>query len=216
MPQARLALTIPESTWIHDVSVAHPDLTFQVNATLAGETSGIALLELHVDDPLPVIAAIRDRDDVVDLELLWKRDDRALLQVETTHPFLLVPAWRAGVPLTTPFEIRDGTATWEVTTSNARLSSLGEHLDDVGIAFDIEYVRDVGEGAADRLLTDRQQELLLAALAQGYYDNPREATLSAVADSLDVSKSTCSDVLHRAEGAVLRWFADEHVAGTPS
>lgn len=36
-------------------------------------------------------------------------------------------------------------------------------------------------------------------------------TLTEVAAVLDVSKATCSDVLHRAEGKIARWFAETHV-----
>ncbi|WP_338032974.1 helix-turn-helix domain-containing protein [Haloterrigena salina] len=67
------------------------------------------------------------------------------------------------------------------------------------------------EQATQVPLTDRQFEVFLTALDAWYYDVPREATLTAVASALGVTKSTCSDVLHRAESAVARWFADESV-----
>lgn len=210
MPQARLSVTLPEETWIHSLSTAHPDVTFRVVATLAGEESGVALVELLAADPVPVVTDVERQPDVTDLALIWKRDDEALLQVETEDPLPLAPVWQAGVPLRTPFEIRDGRTTWETTTTDDRLAAFGDALAEAGVEFDVEYVRDVETGPADDLLTDRQLEVLRAAAERGYYGTPRTATLTEVAESLGVSKATVSDLLQRAEGKVVDWFLAEH------
>lgn len=211
MPRARLSISVPEGTWIHEASVTNPDAEFRVTAALAGERSGIALVELRTADPLSVILDADRNGDVVDLDLLWKRETEALLQVETRSPPLLVPVWRAGVPIELPFTVRDGEATWELTTSSDRFSALGSHLEELGVEYAIEYVHEIGRSAADRITTERQREVLSTALDLGYYATPREATLTDVADELDVSKATCSEILHRVEGNVLDWFADEHL-----
>lgn len=209
MPQAELAVSLPEDVWIDSVSTAYPTTDFEVVTALAGEDAGIALLRITTDDLVPILAAVEEREDVTNTDLIWKQDSTGLVQVATTSPPLLLPLWRAGIPVEMPFTIRDGTATWELTTSSERLSELGSHLDEAGIPYEVEYTTEIGTGAADRLLTDRQQEVLLTALDAGYYAVPREATLTEVAQQLDVSKATCSDILHRAESGVLTWFAEE-------
>lgn len=211
MPRAKLRISIPDTTWIHGVSVEYPETTFRVIAVMSGEGSGIALLEIRTPDPVPIIVAIERRDDVTDFDLLWKRDETTTVQVETTDPLLLFPILKAGIPLQTPFEITDGTATWEITTSSERLSGLGEGLDEAGVEFDIDFVHDEPSDPTEGLLTDRQREVLLAAIEQGYYDSPRRTTLTEVSESLDVSKATGSDVLHRVEGKVLKWFVEEYL-----
>lgn len=211
MPRAKLRISIPDTTWIHGVSVEYPETTFRVIAVMSGEGSGIALLEIRTPDPVPIIVAIERRDDVTDFDLLWKRDETTTVQVETTDPLLLFPILKAGIPLQTPFEITDGTATWEITTSSERLSGLGEGLDEAGVEFDIDFVHDEPPDPTEGLLTDRQREVLLAAIKQGYYDTPRRTTLTEVSESLDVSKATGSDVLHRVEGKVLKWFVEEYL-----
>jgi predicted DNA binding protein len=211
MPHAQLTVDLPEHTWIGDLSTAHPDVVFQVVTSIPGERTGIGLVRLTTADPLPLITDIQSRDDVEDLELLWKHDDEALIQIETSNPLPLLPVLRAGVPLKMPFDIQNGEATWEMTTLTSRLSSLGDHLDDLGIGFAIEYVREIDASQADQLLTDRQQEVLLAAVEAGYYRAPRESTLSDVAEVLDIANATCSDLLHRAEGHIIHWFVEEHM-----
>lgn len=211
MPHAKLTIDIPEQTWIGDISADHPEVLFQVVTSIPGEGTGIGLVRLVSTDPLPIITDIQTRDDVEDLELLWKHDDEALLQIQTANPLPLLPVWRAGVPLKMPFDIQNGTAAWEVTTSTSRLSNLRDQLDDLGIGFSIEHVREIDASQADRLLTDRQQEVLLTAVEAGYYRAPRESTLGDVADTLGIANATCSDVLHRAEGHVIHWFVEEHM-----
>ncbi|WP_225741135.1 helix-turn-helix domain-containing protein [Halorussus halophilus] len=206
-------MSIPERTWIHGVSTSHPDATFRVVTTLMGESSGVALVELVTDDPVSILADVERQSAVTELDLLWKHDEEALLQIETDEPLLLVPVWQAGVPLRTPFEIRDGQTTWETTTSADRLSEFGDRLADLGIGFDIEFVQSVDATESDRLLTDRQLEVLVAAAEQGYYGRPRTATLTEVAATVGISKSTCSDILQRAEGKIIDWFLAEHTGG---
>ncbi|WP_073096549.1 helix-turn-helix domain-containing protein [Haladaptatus paucihalophilus] len=211
MPHTKLIVTIPEETWIHGVSTAHPDIEFTVVATLAGETTGIALLECTASNGSEVLVDIERREDVTDLDLLWTHDDELLLQVETEAPVLLTPVWRTGVLPQTPFVVRDGEVTWELTTTSGRLSRLGDRLADAEIRFDIEYVRTFGTDFASHLLTDRQRQLVLAAFERGYYATPRTATLTEVAESVGISKATASDTLHRAEGRIIDWFIGEHV-----
>lgn len=53
-------------------------------------------------------------------------------------------------------------------------------------------------------LSDRQQEALLAALEAGYFDVPREATLSSIAGRLDISDQVLSARLRRGQANLLR------------
>ena len=65
---------------------------------------------------------------------------------------------------------------------------------------DIELLR-VNEyaslGDTDAGLTDSQREALLVALDTGYFDDPRNATLSDVAAALDISQPAASGLLRR-------------------
>ena len=212
MPLAKIDISIPDHVWIGEISNKYSDLAFQVISTQYGEETAIGLIELQSENPVPVISEIDDQDDVVELELLWKYENEALLQVETTNPQLLVPVWRAGVPLRTPFTISDGIASWEISTSWTKLSRLGEQLDSIEITYDIQSIHDFHEGRADELMTERQQEVLLTAFEAGYYDTPRKTTLTQVAESLDITKATCSDILHRAEEKIINWFVSKHMA----
>ncbi len=206
MPRARLVLGVPDSVWIGAISRAFPEATFRVLAAMPKGDQGVGLVEVTAPD-LRAIAAAMDADDTVtDVALLHRHGNRANFQFETSDPALLFPVQMSGVPLEMPFDIRDGEATWEISASRDRLSQLAEQLDAFGIPFRVEEVRQFVE--PDRLLTERQRGLLVSAVERGYYDTPRGCSLTELAAALDVAKSSVSETLHRAEGAVIKHYVE--------
>ncbi|PGF17959.1 bacterio-opsin activator [Natrinema sp. CBA1119] len=73
------------------------------------------------------------------------------------------------------------------------------------IPFRIERIFSESTQSGDRYeITDRQREALLIALEEGYFDVPRETTLSAVAAKLDISDQALSARLRRGQANLLR------------
>lgn len=204
MPQAVLTLTLPEEVWLGRLTRSHPAVRFRVLSAFAGDSAGVALVELVGPGFEDVLAAMATVDALTDLDVLQRGDDRALLQFETTLPLLLRPVQDSGTPLALPFEIADGEAVWELTASRDRLSALGEQLDAFGIQYEVDRVRE--EVDPGRVLTDRQRDLVRAAIEHGYYDTPRTCSLTELADELGLAVSTSSEILHRAEGRVMKRF----------
>ena len=209
MPRASLTVDIPADAWMHGVSTAHPAATFRVVSAVLHDGAGIGALEVVGDDPLGALARIEGAASVDQLELLWSDEREALVQFETADPALLELAHRAGVPLRTPFEVADGRAHWELTTTRERLGELRDVLEGAGVSYDLQSVRSFEDGPGDDPLTDRQREVLLAARGLGYYDVPRTASLTEVATALGVAKATASDTLHRAESHLVDRFVAE-------
>lgn len=170
----------------------------------AEDEGGVAIVQLEGGDIEGASRAIETAPPVTDFRRLTRGDDGLVVQLETEQALLLVPLREAGVPVDTPFEIRNGRASWELTASRDRLSNLVDLLDTVGVAPNVESI----ERAVDtqHLLTDTQQDVLEAAVEAGYYDTPREISLTELANRLDLAKSTVSETLHRAEGTVVREF----------
>ncbi|WP_436925435.1 helix-turn-helix domain-containing protein [Halosimplex amylolyticum] len=204
MPYAKLTITIPESVWISEVSRAYPETRFRVLAATANTATGVARIEILGDDPGAVCEEMRAYDSVTDLTVFETDSATSRVQVETTVPLLLTSLQDSGVPIEMPFEVRDGEVTLEVTVPQRTLTDLGETLDEFGIRYAVERVQQDVE--SDPLLTERQQWVLDEAIGRGYYDTPRRTTLVALADDLDIAKSTCSEILHRAEGQVLKAY----------
>jgi len=204
VPRARLTLTLPEGAWIGDVTRSHPEVRFRVLAALADGGTGVAHLEVAGPDYAAALRDVDERAEVTSLDLLQRTEDAALVQFETTTPLLLLAAQDSGVPLELPFDIRDGEATWDLTAPHDRLSALGDQLEAFGVEFTVDHVRE--RVTPDPVLTERQESLVETAAEMGYYDVPRTATLTEVAEAAGVAKSTCSETLHRAESRIVSDF----------
>lgn len=206
MVRAKLTLTLPEDIWIGDISRAHPDAQFEILSALPAENGGVGLVELGAANVDAVLTEMRDAGSITELDVLQRHEETALIQFETSMPLLLLPIQGSGIPLQMPFTIRDGRAQWEITTPHRRLSELGDQLREFGISYTVDQVSQQVE--LEQLLTDRQSGLVQQAIERGYYDTPRRCTLTELADGAGVAKSTCSEILHRAEGKIIKEFAD--------
>jgi hypothetical protein len=211
MPQADLTITIPPGIWIGDISRGHPTADIRILAALTGGDTGVGLAEITAPDLPAVVADIHDSGSVTELELLERSEDTVLLQFETTNPLLLFPVQDSGIPLEMPFTIRDGQAEWRITAPQHRLSELGTQLEEFGIPFTVNEIQQRIE--PEKLLTERQLSLVEAAVEHGYYDTPRRCSLTELAETVDLAKSTCSETLHRAEGKIVKQFL-ETLGGT--
>lgn len=203
MPTARLRIQVPEGVWVSDVSRSHPDVRFRVLTAQVADGSGVGVVELRGPEP-QVDEAIEEafgHPTLEEVEVLEDAEDATLLQFETKAPLMMRAASESGAPFETPFEIKDGEGVWDVTSARSSLSNLGRRLDDLGVEYEIEHVRTVEGGS---LLTDRQRELVELAIMEGYYDTPRKATLSEVAEAAGLAKSTASETLHRAEEKIVK------------
>ncbi len=211
MPHAKLRITVPPVVWISDVSRKYPDVRFRVLAATANDATGVAEMELLGPDADAVYEEVRECETVTDVTLFDSTPDRCHVEIETTVPLLLSSIQSSGVPLSTPFEVRNGEMVLEERVPQRRLSELGETFDELGISYSVEHVRQ--EAASETVLTERQRWLTREAIDGGYYDTPRRTTLTDLADGLGMAASTCSEVLHRAEERVMkRFFEDERTA----
>ncbi|WP_299235325.1 helix-turn-helix domain-containing protein [Natronomonas sp.] len=211
MPQARLRVELPDGPWVADVSREHPGAVFEVLTALPEEGRGVGLVRIRSDSLESVLGEIRAHGSIEHVSVVQRTDSGATVQIETNRPMILLAAKRAGMPVEMPVEIRDGTATVDVSGARERLSEFGEQLSAMGIGFELEYVRERID--PEELLTDRQRELLDLAVSEGHYDTPRRCTLTDLADELGLAKSTCSETLHRAEEVLIKEFVHELLPG---
>lgn len=195
--------------WVYEVSKKYPDTVFRVVSALPGGDHGVGVVEVDGEGYEDALNDIPEHETVSDIEVLWKEknEKKSLVQVQTDKHLILQKASRSGVPMEMPFEIQDGVGEWSLRTSHDSLSKLGSVFDTMGMEYTIDYVRDV-EDEGD-LLTDKQREVVNKAHELGYYDTPREVSLSEVAEQLDIAKSTCSEMLHRAEGKIMSEFLEK-------
>ncbi len=94
----------------------------------------------------------------------------------------------------------DGTG-WILTVwtpDRKNLAPLWNYAERNGVDIELLRINEYASlGSTDAGLTDSQREALLVALEAGYFEDPRDATLSDVAAELDISQPAASGLLRR-------------------
>ncbi|WP_336406679.1 helix-turn-helix domain-containing protein [Haloarcula litorea] len=132
----------------------------------------------------------------------------AVSQFEPTDEVRRLLEWQRQADIVVETPIPFGADGAQRVTVLGEESALGEIFDEAaGIdALSVEIV-ETGEYDPEarrftRSLTNRQREVLAAAVEVGYYRAPREATHADVAEAVGLSPSTVGDHLRKIEAAV--------------
>lgn len=204
MSRTRLRLDLPADSWLGEASRSAPDASLRVTGTVAGDEGDVTGLAATGVGRVEAVEALRAHDRVDGVEVVGEGEAETVARVAAPPPSYVVAARRAGVPIESPVEVTDGRATLAVVDDRERLSSFGHRLAAAGAT-----VESTGTDEPTPVLTETQRDLVRAAVEAGYYDSPRECTLTELAADRDIAKSTCSETLHRAEGQVLRRFVEK-------
>jgi predicted DNA binding protein len=201
-------MALPERLWIAEVSTTYPGATLRLLSAVPLDERSLQLGEVYATDPEAVTTAIRDHPDVLTHERLHGDGDRVLSKYETRERSLFEFLGSTSLLPEYPLSVEDGEMTFAVTATQAEFEAFGDHLDASGLQYELVSV--LHRDDPEDVLTPRQRECLTVARRMGYFEVPRDTTLAAVADALDVDTSTASETLRRAVARVLdRFFLED-------
>ena len=166
------------------------------------------------------LAALREHENLDDYKLHTTEGDESVIHttIEETHAMSTI--MDHGGYITGPFRISEGSETWQVGFDEA--DAVDDALYDLekGNEFVVESRQQVSpsdlidtvrnaDAAAELLgacrdLTTVERETIETAAAAGYFESPRAATLSTLADEFDVSTAAVSKNMRRGEKKLLR------------
>ncbi|WP_175424245.1 helix-turn-helix domain-containing protein, partial [Haladaptatus sp. W1] len=69
----------------------------------------------------------------------------------------------------------------------------------------MQALSDAGASQLANIVTDKQREALVLAFQRGYFETPRQVTLSELADELDISQQSLSDRIRHGIEAVVEY-----------
>ena len=207
MAQACIRIGLPDGEWKADVSRENPNSVFHIMNTMMRESCAVETVVIpeHTDGCL---SDIEVHPDVEQFAVIEQHRNRTVVQLETFKPAALSSASQAGTPFMYPVDVHAGELTATIIGTHAAISSLGEQLQTDGLCFEVVFIQTSHD--VNQVLTDRQKEVLFTAVEHGYYQNPRQCTLTDIADILGIAKSTCSGTLQRTEAAIVEYFCSQH------
>lgn len=208
MPHVRMKLSF--SSDVLDFSATHPGVEFRIQTSWPTEDKLLTIMEIKTPDSAAVLSLFDESPDIHKCETLYSDDQILLVRISTLEP----PPHRAaqavgGLP-PFPLVIRNGWIISEINMTYDKLSELENRLEAAGIRYEVVSITQSTDVTG--LLTDRQRQFISEAVKRGYYDSPRQCSLTELAASFDVSKPTASGIIHRAEERIIKEFI--HDPGT--
>jgi len=175
----------------------------------------------ELDDGL---GALREHPNMNDYRLVTRHGNIAQIRTVIEQTAAMETIRDGGGYITGPFYIESGSELWHVgfddsTDADDTLSYLDSNNEfDVVERNEPDYpelqgfVQNAGaamtliEGCKD--LSDVERDTLETAASRGYFESPRNATLSTLADEFDVSKPAVSKNLRRGQRKMLQRVVD--------
>lgn len=204
MISARFRIRLPEGIWVGELSQEYPRATFRLLSGYKIDERAIELGEVRRKDPEEVVEAMRAHPSIHDHERLEAEDTRSLGKYETTDTALYEFVEQSGFTIEFPVDVQNGWYEFDLTGTREEFETLRDTLEASPLPFELESL--VSTTDSESLLTARQRELLDVAVREGYFEVPRECTLSELAETVGVDKSTASTVLRRGEATLLKWY----------
>ncbi len=143
--------------------------------------------------------------------------DEAVLDLQRLSPavpeYLLVAdlpvTFIDGCPVTVvcghEVSIRGDGLELSIIAEHSIIKEVGARIQSSDLACEVLRIRDYEGSVTDarNALTSRQNDIIMHAYRQGYYETPRQTTLSELAEELGIDESTVAEHLQRAEKNVL-------------
>jgi predicted DNA binding protein len=207
MVTVRLEITPPRREWFVRLSTECPDDEFTLLTVTNARGGFFGVFEAETEDFRALRAALDGIEEITSYEVAHEDGRTAVVQYTTGGSVVHQAAVDAGVVPVCPVTVRDGKMVAEATVSHERLSRLGDSLRDVGATFEVVSLSQSFDGGG--LLTDSQREFVVEAVERGYYDTPRQCTLTELASELGVTTGAASGMAHRAEERIVKAFVSE-------
>jgi hypothetical protein len=151
---------------------------------------------------------------ISDYEILPLTDDECHCFLEGRGPEDARRLWanfnRGSLLTVPPVEWNDdGSSTFVLVGTDADIQSAVDGVpEDVPVVVERVGGTSVRPESVRGTLSDRQYETVETAVAAGYYDTPRDATIADIAAEVDCARSTAAEHLQRAESKVMAALFD--------
>ncbi len=207
-----ISIRLPEGHWAGDITRERHSVLLRVDEHMAlpagrGLSTVVASSNSSVSNIDEFLEYLQGHSSIEEITVFDKHDDsiEMSLTIARKGGGFLKPLLKAKVTPQTPFTVRDGWVEWEFVTDHNHVKELVKALKKSGLP---HRIHSLSKEAESRLLTIRQREIFDLAVSSGYYETPRRITLTGLAESAGVSKSTLCEMIHLIEKHIIDEFAD--------
>ncbi len=193
--QIKLSIDIPQDKWLATFNKKYPELNFQILSNfLIGENTGITSFQIRGASVKQFISDFKDSLAKKTSQILFEGENLVILNVKEVDPWILNTLVKTELLVSYPVLVKRGKIRMEAITNRSKVDKFLTQLKKKDIGAKIERI---GYYYKSTLLTQRQNEIVNLAYEKGFFNIPRNISLSLFAKDLKISKSALSETLRR-------------------
>lgn len=203
-------LTVPASEFVlADTLTSVPEMRIEIKRVVAGPQHVTPYFWASGDDFEAFERALRDDSSIQDILTLEEQNgDERFYRVTWQADVENLMTGVSNTEATILEAVSDDGKRWELKIlfpERDALSAFHDYCVDHDFSFQLErvYHPDNPQEEAEYGVTEEQHEALRAAYDAGYFDVPRETTLTELTDELDISRNALSARIRRGERNLL-------------
>ncbi len=182
-----------------EVSEAFPDVRFLMLSylPLCDDEFTMNVRAENVEDAEGLLRRWRASDLLTSLELLGQTPHSLLVTITQKMPerSLMRTVMKHQILPMFPIQVRSGVLTGLVVTTPEKIRHFLIDMSKVSPGTTLESIRPGDLLNIESLFTPRQREVYQAARTAGYWDIPRRTTVTALAQTMHLSKSSLAETL---------------------
>ena len=196
----RIEVRLPDGHWAGEATRDNPSSILQIIETMP-LSKGRGTAQISTDELL--LDQLENLSGIESVNLLG--ENKATVTIASGGGGFIKALRVVGVVPRTPFEVIDGWADWTIQCSSNQVKQLIEQIKTDEIPMRLKSTR----SNTEKLLTTRQSQIFELAKRKGYWNIPREISITQLAELTGSSKSTISVMLHAIESKIVDTFYDE-------
>ncbi|MHA1745754.1 MAG: helix-turn-helix domain-containing protein [Promethearchaeota archaeon] len=196
--QLKFSFPIPSKKWIARFSVKFEDLQINLlSMLLLSKKQGSGLFQIQGGNKQHLDEFWKDFIEFYDTSkytLIFRDETTILVNILSSDPWVLHTLMDAQFILLFPILIRNGSISIELIAPRNKIDLIFNNPEWKKVNISIKQI---GSYCPDSLLSPRQSEILNNALQHGFFNIPRQTSLSELAEILKISPSALSENLRR-------------------
>ncbi len=202
----RFKLEIPEGKILRRISKEYPDLSFNILSLLPiGKKTGSCSLQIKgkslIDYRKKLIQLIKSFD--LKAVILGNIPGYILLNLQIKDPWILEAIIKIELMIHYPLEIKNGFISFQLISDRKKIDNLFDEFDTKKLDYNLI---EIGYYRPETLLTPNQDQVLKDAVKLGYYEIPREISLTNMAKKYNISASALSETFRRIDKKLAQYY----------
>ncbi|MHA1612953.1 MAG: helix-turn-helix domain-containing protein [Promethearchaeota archaeon] len=203
--KSKLLITFPSQLWL-SLTKKYTNLQFEIKAFIPVEQDpfvGNSLIAITGSVPDSFLQELDYHPSLISYSVMERTPNQMIINTVTKDHVLLLAIVKNMILVDLPVPVSNGVAEFVISSTRSNIDQFIHDLESRELLVEIKSIGVYSEDLLQNVLTPRQFEVYNLAKQNGYYESPRQITLTELAREIDVAKSSLSSILQRIHSKLL-------------